>query len=57
MLFNIMPHSHQYITSETPQYLLSIINWVVGALNADWLKAVVYHTVYHRYDKTCILLL
>ena len=29
-----------------------IINWVVRALNADWLKAVVYQTVYHKYDKT-----
>ena len=31
-----------------------IINWVVQAMNADWLKAVVYQTVYHRYDKTFI---
>ena len=35
--------------------LLLIINWVVWALNADWLKAVVYQTVYHGYDKTFIL--
>ena len=28
-----------------------IINWVVPALNADWLTAVVYQTVYHGYDK------
>ena len=32
----------------------SIINWVVPALNADWLKAVVYQTLYHGYDKTFI---
>jgi hypothetical protein len=30
-----------------------IINWVVRALNADWLTAMVYHTVYHGYYKTC----
>jgi hypothetical protein len=29
------------------QYLLTIINWVVRALNADWLTAVVYQTVFH----------
>jgi hypothetical protein len=28
----------------------SVINWVVRALIADWLTAVVYQTVYHRYD-------
>ena len=33
---------------------LLIINWVVRALNADWLTAVVYQTVYHGYDKTFI---
>jgi hypothetical protein len=31
-----------------------IINWVVLAVNADWLKAMVYETVYHGYDKTSI---
>ena len=31
-----------------------IINWVVPALNADWLTAVVYQTIFHRYDKTFI---
>uniref|UniRef100_A0A8C7EZ69 3-methyl-2-oxobutanoate dehydrogenase (2-methylpropanoyl-transferring) n=1 Tax=Oncorhynchus kisutch TaxID=8019 RepID=A0A8C7EZ69_ONCKI len=31
-----------------------IINWVVRALNADWLTAVLYQIVYHRYEKTCI---
>jgi hypothetical protein len=29
----------------------TIINRVVRALHADWLKAVVYQTVYHGYDK------
>lgn len=24
-----------------------VLNWVVQALNADWLTAVVYQTVYH----------
>jgi hypothetical protein len=40
-----------------PQQINSIIdvqNWVVRALNADWLTAVVYQTVYHGYDKTFI---
>jgi hypothetical protein len=32
-----------------------IINWVVRELNADWLKAVVYQTIYHGYDKTFII--
>ena len=31
-----------------------IINLLVRALNADWLTAVVYQTVYREYDKTCI---
>ena len=31
-----------------------IIKWVVPALKADWLIAIVYQTVYHGYDKTCI---
>ena len=31
-----------------------IRNWVVRALDADWLTAVVYQTVHHRYDKTFI---
>ena len=30
------------------------INCVIQALNADWLTAVVYQTVYHGYEKTCI---
>ena len=34
--------------------LLTIINWVVQALNADWLRAMVYQTVYHGYDKNYI---
>ena len=29
-----------------------IIDWVVPVLNADWLTAVVYQTVYHEYDNT-----
>ena len=29
---------------------MNIINWVVWLLDADWLKAVVYNTVYHGYD-------
>jgi Ni2+-binding GTPase involved in maturation of urease and hydrogenase len=33
----------------------AILNWLVRALNADWLIAVVFQTVYHRYDKTFIL--
>ena len=33
--------------------LLSIINWVVRALNADWLKAVVYQTVCHVLTLVC----
>ena len=28
------------------------LNWVVRALNADWLNTVVYQTEYHEYDKT-----
>ena len=31
-----------------------LINWVVRALNADWLTVVVYQTVYHSYDNTFI---
>ena len=34
--------------------LTTIINWVVHALNADWLAAVVCQTIYHGYDKTFI---
>ena len=34
--------------------LSSIINWVVRALNADWLTALVYQTIYHGYKKTFI---
>ena len=34
--------------------LLIFINWVVRALNADWLSAVVFLTVYYWYDKTFI---
>ena len=34
-----------YITSSC--YIKIVINWVVRALNSDWLKAVVYQTVYH----------
>jgi hypothetical protein len=30
------------------------LNWVVQALNADWLTAVVYETVYYEYDTTFI---
>ena len=36
------------------RYIIRIINWVVRALNANWLTAVVYQTVSHRYDKTFI---
>ena len=33
----------------------NIVNtWVVQALIADWMTAVVYQTVYHGYDKTFI---
>jgi hypothetical protein len=32
-----------------------IINWVVQALHADWLKAVISDHIYHKYDKTFIL--
>jgi hypothetical protein len=31
-----------------------IPDYKLGGLKADWLKAVVYQTVYHGYDKTCI---
>ena len=31
---------------------IRIILWLVRALNADWLTAVAYQTVYHGYDKT-----
>ena len=31
-----------------------IMNWVARAPNDDWLKAVEYETVYHRYDRTFI---
>ena len=37
--------------------IMAIINWVVSALNSDWLKAMVYQTVYHVYDKTLIVLI
>ena len=33
-------------------HLQRITNWVVQALNADWLTAVVHQTVYHGYDTT-----
>ena len=36
-------------------WLKYIINGVVQALNANWLTAVVYLTIYHRYDKTFIV--
>ena len=42
---------------QTVPTLLLIINWMVQALNADWLTGVVYQTVYHGYDKTLLLLL
>jgi hypothetical protein len=32
------------------EFIKFMINWVVQALNADWLTAVVYQTVYHGYD-------
>jgi hypothetical protein len=32
----------------------TFINWVVQALNADCLKAVVCQTIYHGYGKTFI---
>ena len=32
-----------------------IINWVVRALNADWLSAMVYQPVYHGYEKNIYL--
>jgi hypothetical protein len=31
--------------------LKEIINWEIRALNAVWLKYVVYPTVYHGYDE------
>ena len=34
--------------------IFNILNWVVRALSADWLKAVVYKTAFHGYDKTFI---
>jgi hypothetical protein len=37
---------------EPTHYQCNIINRVVRALNADWLTAMVYQTIYHRYDKT-----
>ena len=43
-----------YLTSDSKQVINIIINWVVRALKADWLTAVVYQTVYHGYDKTVI---
>jgi hypothetical protein len=30
--------------------IINIINWVVQALNADWLTTVVNQTIYHGYD-------
>ena len=36
------------------EFIIAIINWLVRALNADCLTAVVYQTVYHGYDKTFI---
>ena len=33
------------------------INWVVRALNAYWLRAMVYEDVYHGYDKKYAFLL
>ena len=37
-----------------PKTIDHSINWVALALNADWLKGVVYQPVNHRYDKTFI---
>ena len=34
--------------------IFPMINLVVQVLNADWLTAVVYQTIYHGYDKTYI---
>ena len=31
-------------------HIIMIRNWLVRALNADWLTAVVYQTVNHRFD-------
>ena len=53
---NLKGRKHEFlltnVTTHCDQRL--IVNWVVQALNADRLTAVVYQTVYHRYDKTCI---
>ena len=43
-----------FISDIAHQLLLTIINCVVRDLNADWLTAMVYQTVYYRYDKTFI---
>jgi hypothetical protein len=53
----------QFIMSNIPRLSAShhsgleppSMNWMVQALNADWLTAVVYQTVYHGYDKTFLV--
>ena len=36
--------------AQTTQFIIVIINMVGGALNADFLTAVVYQTIYHEYE-------
>ena len=48
------PHEEVETQNTLARSSTLIINWMVRALNADWLTAVVYQTVYHGYDKTLI---
>ena len=45
--------TNQYSGLDPPLYKWDY-KLVGSSLNADWLKAVVYQTVYHLYDKTFI---
>jgi hypothetical protein len=38
----LLKQRSDYCYSVFVNVIFSVINWVVGALNADWLKAVVY---------------
>ena len=45
-------HITFYIYKRTQFVITVFINWMVRALNADWLTAVGYQTICHGYDKT-----
>ena len=55
MVAILLRGSHLLDTRESVLSVFYIINWVVRALKASWLTAVVYQTVYHGHDKAFIL--